>query len=136
MSRTRQAAFRLIALFPIFGSVLNLLPLSHWLLELNRSLSAHYLVLHCLGLLLLAIGLGRCSRSVRALLGACLVGMICFYSLQIGPYALPRVPGRCRSTETTLKLFLSNVMVNNENKIGLAEQIRSENPDVIFLVEV
>lgn len=117
------------------ASLLNVLPLQHWLLELNRNFGSYYLVIHCI-LIPMGIWLSINSDRVHEIWISISVNVLLFfyYAFPLVPllfhYSVPEGDISCDRGETVLFLQVESEASIRESRI-LIERFH---PTIVFLV--
>lgn len=125
----------LLALFSFFlgASLLNLIPIDHWLFELNRNFGAYYLVLHCamvpLGILL-AVLLDR-LHELRIMLSVNLL-MAAYYFIPVWPlFFYSSVPAGDLSCDRLYTAMY--IQIDSQPQLNPARQLITRlHPDLVF----
>jgi hypothetical protein len=127
----------LFAFFSVLlgASLLNVLPMQHWLLELNRNFGSYYLVIHCI---LIPVGIWLSIHSARVheiwLLVSVNILLFIYYAFPLFPllfhYSVPEGDLSCDRGETVLFLQVESEAAVRESR-ALIERFR---PSILFLV--
>jgi hypothetical protein len=127
-----------LALFSVLlgASLLNLLPIDNWVIEINRSLGVYYLIVHCL-LIPVAIWISLDARAMREIWVPVAVNVLMFvyYAVPIIPllfhYSVPDGDISCDKGHTLLF-----VQISNQGMIRESAQIIEQFPPDIILASV
>ena len=127
----------LIIVGQLFGSLLNLLPIQNFWIEINRNLSGYYLAAHVVTMAALAIRMANVRFRRQRVLTVLLLAALCLqYLLPIFPFfGLVRreaVPQH----EDHLRILYANVHTENEDHLRLKQMIGAQDPDLVLLLEV
>jgi hypothetical protein len=127
----------LFAFFSVLlgASLLNVLPMQHWLLELNRNFGSYYLVIHCI---LIPVGIWLSIHSARVheiwLLVSVNILLFIYYAFPLLPllfhYSVPEGDLSCDRGETVLFLQVESEAAVRESR-ALIERF---SPSILFLV--
>lgn len=125
----------LLAVFSLIlgASLLNLIPIDHWLLEINRNFGSYYLVLHCamipLGILLI-VTLDR-VHELRVLITVNLL-LVAYYFFPIWPlfFFSPVPEGDLSCDRLYTSMFLQ---IDSQSQIRASKElIERLHPDLVF----
>ncbi len=127
----------LFAFFSVLlgASLLNLIPIQHWLLELNHNFGSYYLVLHCI-LIPVGIWLSLNSEKAHEIWISISVNILLFiyYAFPLVPllfhYSVPEGDLSCDRGETVLFLQVDSQAAVRESR-ALIERFH---PSILFLL--